>query len=326
MAAIAKGNTEETFVICKIPQNSDSHIFFKACYTGGKKDYHKVAPTKVFGETKVFGGHFMKTSKQELSLRQVNLKRDFRELLKRPGAWYHEKDLKSGKLNAKGWVLQISLLCDQDGLVNGLEPNLLYPDYVGDLYVVIMLRHQPTGAIVPQSFRSETEADAQMKEFDFIYTRLKEKSRTVEVMALEEFLPYKKCTEVQVKISAFRGGSGSLNLVSVELKGEESAMNFVKEELEEFTWYGCKGMLLDDFPKAWTDKKLFVESFNVLLQSIYAKVAGKVEGITLTDAYELWQQELHKSEHAPEKNRVFVYKNAFEATFTAHVEVHVEVF
>ena len=71
---------------------------------------------------------------------------------------------------------------------------------------------------------------------------------------------------------------------------------------------GCKGMLLDDFPKAWTDTKLLVESFNVLLQSIYEKLkdAAKVQGLTSIDANEEWRQELHQSELAPERNKVFI--------------------
>ena len=319
MAAIAKANTEETFVICKIPQNSDSHVFFNACYTGGKKEYHEVSPTYVFG------GHFKHTSRQVLHFRRVNFKKksDFRHLLERPGALYDKEELKSGELNAKGWVLQISLLCDEDGLLKGLRQNLLYPAFVGDLYVVKFFLHQDTGAIVPDSFHSEMEAQAQMDDFFLIHEGLKLQSHTSEVMKLEESPPNKKCTEVQVKISAFRDGSGSLNLVSVELIGEEAAMNCVKEELKEFTWHGCKGMLLDDFPKAWTEKKLLVNSFNVLFQSIYEKVkdAANVQGLTSIDANEEWQQKLQKSETSPKRNRVFIYKNSFEGTLTAHVEV-----
>jgi len=319
MAAMANANTEKTFVICKIPQNSDSHVFFNACYTGGKKEYHEVSPTYVFG------GHFKHTSRQVLHFRRVKFKKksDFRALLKRPGALYDKKELKSGELNAKGWVLQISLLCDEDGLLKGLRQNLLYPAFVGDLYVVKFFLHQDTGAIVPESFHSEMEAEAQMDDFFLIHEGLKLQSHTAEVMKLEESPPNKKCTEVQVKISAFRDGSGNLSLVFVELNGEEAAMNCVKEELKEFTWHGCKGMLLDNFPKAWMEKKLLVDSFNVLLQSIYHQVkdAAKVEGLTSIDAHEAWQQELRQIELAPERNKVFIYKNSFEATLRAHVEV-----
>ena len=313
MAAMAKAN-KETFVICKVPHDSDSHVFFNACYTGGKKEYHEVAPTYVFG------GHFEHTERQPLHLRRVKFKKksDFRALLKRPGACYDEEELKSGELNAKGWVLQISLLCDECGLLKGLPQNRLYPNYVGDLYIVKFFRHNATGTLVPESFNS-----AQMDDFDLIHKELKKRSHTAEVMKLQEFPPNKKCTEVQVKISAFRDGSGNLSLVSVELNGEEAVMNCVKEELKQFKWRGCKGMLLDDFPKAWTDTKLLVESFNVLLQSIYASVkkAAKVEGLTSMNAHGAWQQELRQSELAPERNKVFIYKNSFEATFTAHVEV-----
>lgn len=318
MAAMAKANTE-TFVICKVPHDSDSHVFFNACYTGGKKEYHEVAPTYVFG------GHFEHTERQALHLRRVKFKKksDFRALLKRPGACYDEEELKSGELNAKGWVLQISLLCDEDGLLKGLPQNRLYPNYVGDLYIVKFFRHKATGAIVPDSFKSEKEAEAQMDDFFLIHEAMKQRSHTEQVMKLQESPPNKKCSEVQVKISAFRDGSGNLSLVSVELIGEEAAMNCVKEELKEFTWHGCKGMLLDDFPKAWTDTKLLVESFNVLLQSIYASVkkAAKVEGLTSINAHEAWHQDLRQSDLAPERNKVFIYKNSFEATFTAHVEV-----
>ena len=132
--------------------------------------------------------------------------------------------------------MQISLLCDEDGVLKGLHENRLYPNYVGDLYIVKHFRHEQ-GAIVPESFNSEI-AQAQMDDFDLILKVLKRQSRTVEVMKLQEIPPNKKCTEVQVKISAFRDGSGNLSLVSVELNGEDSAMNCVKEELKEFTWHG----------------------------------------------------------------------------------------